>query len=54
MSRLESGIQIDLECKMCQDYKSEIKKLKEKEKILAKFEKSSQFLKDLLNSHSYN
>ena len=38
MSRLESNIEIDLECKNCQDYKHEIKMEKEKAKILAKFE----------------
>ena len=35
---------------MCQDYKSEIKKVNERANILAKFEKSSKSLKDLLNS----
>lgn len=50
MSRLESGIKIDLECKVCQDYKNEIKTTNERTNILAKFEKSSKSLKDLLNS----
>jgi hypothetical protein len=49
MSRLESNIEIDLECKICQDYKHEIKIEKEKAKILAKFENSSKSLKYLLN-----
>ena len=49
MSRLESNIEIDLECKNCQDYKHEIKMEKEKAKILAKFENSSKSLKYLLN-----
>ena len=45
ISRLESGIKIDLEYKVCQDYKSEIKEVNERANILAKFEKSSQSLK---------
>lgn len=49
MSRLESCIEIDLECKNCQDYKQEIRKENEKGKILAKFENSSKYLKYLLN-----
>lgn len=49
MSKLESNIEIDLECKNCQDYKHEIKMEKEKAKILAKFENSSKSLKYLLN-----
>jgi hypothetical protein len=49
MSRLESNIEIDLQCKNCQEYKHEIKMEKEKAKILAKFENSSKSLKYLLN-----
>ena len=49
MSRLESNIEIDLECKNCQNYKHEIKMENEKAKILAKFENSSKSLKYLLN-----
>lgn len=49
MSRLESNIEIDLECKKCQDYKHEIKMENEKAKTLAKFENSSKSLKYLLN-----
>jgi hypothetical protein len=49
MSRLESNIEIDLECKKCQDYKHAIKMENEKGKILAKFENSSKSLKYLLN-----
>ena len=49
MSRLESNIEIDLECKTCQDYKLEIKRLNERAKILAKFEESSKSLKYLLS-----
>ena len=50
MSILKSGIEIDKECKVCQYYTSEIKKVNERANILAKFEKSSKSLKDLLNS----
>ena len=49
MSRLESNIEIDLECKKSQDYKQEIRKENEKAKILAKFENSSKSLEYLLN-----
>ena len=49
MSRLESNIEIDLECKSCQYYKHEIKTENEKAKILAKFENSSKSLEYLLN-----
>lgn len=49
MSRLESNIEIDLECKLCQYYKHEIKTENEKAKILAKFENSSKSLEYLLN-----
>ena len=47
MSNLESGIEIELECKMCQDHTIEIQKLKEKTNKLAKFKKSSRSLKNL-------
>ena len=49
MAILESGIEIDLESKGCQDYKNEIK-INERDNILDKFKKSSKSLKDLLNS----
>jgi hypothetical protein len=49
MSRLESNIEIDLECKLCQYYKHEIKTKNEKAKTLAKFENSSKSLEYLLN-----
>ena len=49
MSRLESNIEIDLECKNCQDFKLEIRKENEKAKILAKFKNSSKSLKHLIN-----
>jgi hypothetical protein len=49
MSRLESNIEIDLECKKCQDYKHEIKMENEKAKTLAKFENSYKSFKYLLN-----
>jgi hypothetical protein len=50
MSRLESNVEIDLECKICQDYKHEIKRQNEKGKMLAKFEESSNSLERLLKS----
>jgi hypothetical protein len=50
MSRLESNVEIDLECKICQDYKYEIQRQNEKGKMLAKFEESSKALKSLLKS----
>ena len=49
MSRLESNIEINLECKTCQEYEYEIKRVNEKAKILAKFEESSKSLKYLLS-----
>ena len=49
MSRLDSDIGIDLECKICQEYKHEIERQNEREKILVKFEESSKSLKYLLN-----
>ena len=50
MSRLESNVEIDLECKTCLDYKHEIQRQNEKGKMLAKFEESSKSLKSLLKS----
>ena len=50
MSRLENNIEIDLDCKVCQNYKHEIKRLKERAKILDKFEKSSKTLDYLLRN----
>ena len=50
MSRLESNVEIDLECKLCLEYKHEIKKQNEKGKILAKFDESSKSLERLLRS----
>ena len=49
MSRLESNIEINLECKTCQEYKHEIKRLNERTKLLAKFEESSKSLDYLLS-----
>ena len=48
MSRLESNIEINLECETCQEYKSEIKRLNKRTKVLAKFEESSKSLDYLL------
>ena len=48
MSRLESHVEIDLECKVCLEYKHEILKQNEKGKMLTKFEESSKTLKKLL------
>ena len=50
MSRLESGVEIDLECKLCLDHKNEIKKQNEKGKMLAKFDESSKSLERILKS----
>ena len=50
MSRLESNVEIDLECKICQNYKHEIKRQNEKGKMLAKFEESSKSLESLLKN----
>ena len=50
MSRLESDVEIDLECKLCLDHKNEIKKQNEKGKMLAKFDKSSKSLERMLKS----
>ena len=50
MSRLESNVEIDLECKLCLDYKHEIKRQNEKGKMLVKFEESSKSLERLLRS----
>jgi hypothetical protein len=50
MSRLESNIEIDLGCKICLEYKHEIKRQNEKGKMLAKFEESSKSLERLLKS----
>ena len=35
MSRIESNVEIDLECKLCLDYKHEIKMQNEKGKIIS-------------------
>ena len=40
MSRLESGVEINLECKLCLDHKHKIKKQNEKGKMLAKFDEN--------------
>ena len=50
MSRLESHVEIDLECKLCLDYKHEIQRQNEKGKMLAKFEESSKALVCCLKS----
>ena len=50
MSRLESHVEIDLECKLCLDYKPEIQRQNEKGKMLAKFEDTSKALKSFLKS----
>ena len=50
MSRLESGVEINLECKLCLDHKHEIKKRNEKGKKLAKFDESTKSLERLLKS----
>ena len=50
MSRLESNVEVDLKCKICQNYKHEIKRQNEKGKMLAKFEESSKSLERLLKS----
>ena len=47
MSRVESNVEIDLECKICLDYKHEIKRQNEKGKMLFKFEESSKSLENL-------
>ena len=52
MSRLESHIEIDLECKLCLDYKHEIQRQNEKGKMLAKFEESSKALECCLKSQN--
>jgi hypothetical protein len=39
MSRLESHVEINLECKLCLDYKHEIQRQNEKGKMLAEAEK---------------
>ena len=44
MSRLESGIEINLEYKVCHDYKNEIRKANKMANILAKFKESSRSL----------
>lgn len=38
MSRLKSNVEIDLECKICLDYKHEFQRQNEKGKMLSKFE----------------
>ena len=48
MSRLESNVEIDLECKICQEYKHEIRRQNEKGKMLVKFEESSKSIESLL------
>jgi Holliday junction resolvase RusA-like endonuclease len=53
MSRLESNVEIDLECKICLDYKHEIQRQNEKGKMLAKFEVSSRALESLLKSQNH-
>ena len=50
MYKLKSNVEIDLECKICQDYKHEIKRQNEKGKMLVKFEESSKYLERLLKS----
>lgn len=50
MSRLESHVEIDLECKLCLDYKHEIQRQNEKGKMLTKFEESSKVLECCLKS----
>jgi hypothetical protein len=50
MSRIESNVEIDLECKLCLDYKHKIKMQNEKGKILVKFDESSKSLERLLRS----
>lgn len=48
MSRLESHVEIDLECKLCLDYKHEIQRQNEKGKMLAKYKESSKALESCL------
>ena len=48
MSRLDSNVEINLECKLCLDHKREIKKENEKGKMLAKFDESSKSLERFL------
>ena len=50
MSRLNSNVEIDLECKLCLDHKHEIKKQNERRKKLAKFDESSKSLERFLKS----
>ena len=50
MSRLESHVEIDLECEVCLEYKHEIQRQNEKGKMLAKFEESSKALESCLKS----
>ena len=49
-SRLESGVEINLECKLCLDHKHEIKKQNQKGKMLAKFDESSKSFERMLKS----
>ena len=50
MSRLESHVEIDLECKVCLEYKHEILKQNEKGKMIPKFEESSKTLESCLKN----
>ena len=50
MSRLDSSIEIDLECEMYKDYKDDINKANEMANILSRFELSSKSLRNLLSS----
>ena len=50
MSKIKCNVGINLECKLCLDYKHEIKRQNEKGKMLAKFEESSKSLERLLKS----
>ena len=48
ISRIESNVEINLECKFCLDYKHKIKKQNEKGKILVKFDESSKSLEKIV------
>lgn len=53
LSRLEIGKEIDVECKSCQNLKIENEELKEEASKLNKFEKSTHFLKQMINAQKF-
>ena len=52
MSRLESGVEINLEYKLCLEHKHETKRQNEKGKMLAKFDESSKSFERMLKKKS--